>query len=204
MESTEAHLHRILRKKKTNELKRSSGRVNVEWCSESKFCMKVYSDHQQASTSQVPVDNVKGHHRRTSSLWVPPSRPIFSSPTQIIREKAETGGRLLKRHRWTRWLFQNSHVLPEYRIVTPNNQPEPPPRYEHPNRKHLDNRISTTKYSLLTFLPRNLLEQAFLIVHSNQNGIHEECNDAADEMRELKFVYIQTKFSAPSVHKCQL
>ncbi|VDL74258.1 unnamed protein product [Nippostrongylus brasiliensis] len=88
-----------------------------------------------------------------------PFRPIFSSPTQVIREKAETGGRILKRHRWTRWLFGSDNVLPAYRVVTPNNQAEPPPRYEHPNRRHADNRISTTKYSLLTFLPRNLLEQ---------------------------------------------
>ncbi|KHJ94865.1 phospholipid-translocating P-type ATPase, flippase [Oesophagostomum dentatum] len=120
--------------------------------------MKVYSD-QQASTSQASQDSVKGHHRRTSSLWVPPSRPIFSSPTQVIREKAETGGRILKQYRWTRWLFGNNATVPAYRVITPNNQQEPPPRYEHPNRKYADNRISTTKYSILTFLPRNLLEQ---------------------------------------------
>ncbi|ETN70841.1 hypothetical protein NECAME_14507 [Necator americanus] len=90
--------------------------------------MKVYSDPQQASTSQATLDTTKGHHRRASSLWVPPSRPIFSSPTQVIREKAETGGRILKRHRWTRWLFGKDNVLPAYRIVTPNNQSEPPPR----------------------------------------------------------------------------
>ncbi|VDO52182.1 unnamed protein product [Haemonchus placei] len=113
--------------------------------------MKVYTD-QQASTSQATVDTSKGHHRRASSLWVPPSRPIFSSPTQVIREKAETGGRILKRHRWTRWLFGNDLVLPAYRIVTPNNQAEPPPRYEHPNRRYADNRISTTKYTNLYFI----------------------------------------------------
>ncbi|CAD6185637.1 unnamed protein product [Caenorhabditis auriculariae] len=119
---------------------------------------KTEPDNSVASTSTT-FDDTKGHHRRTSSLWVPPSRSIFSSPTQVIREKAENGERILKTHPVTRWLFRNRPVLPQQRIVVPNNQPEPPPRYEHPNRKYNDNRISTTKYSILTFIPRNLFEQ---------------------------------------------
>uniref|UniRef100_A0A1I7WC53 P-type phospholipid transporter n=1 Tax=Heterorhabditis bacteriophora TaxID=37862 RepID=A0A1I7WC53_HETBA len=91
---------------------------------------KVISNSQQGSNSQLSIDT-KGHHRRTSSLWVPPSRPIFSSPTQVIREKAETGGRILKRHRLTRWIFGQGPDLPRCRIITPNNQAEPPPRYLH-------------------------------------------------------------------------
>ncbi|UMM22668.1 hypothetical protein L5515_003775 [Caenorhabditis briggsae] len=101
----------------------------------------------------------KGHHRRTSSLWVPPTRPIFSSPTQVIKEKAENGGRILKSHPVTRWLFPSQPILPQQRIVVPNNQKEPPPRYEQPNRRYCGNRISTTKYSVLTFIPKNLFEQ---------------------------------------------
>nr|CAH7766063.1 unnamed protein product [Callosobruchus chinensis] len=47
-----------------------------------------------------------------------------------------------------------------YRIVVPNHiVPPKTPRKEHPNGRRPDNRIRTTKYTLLSFLPRNLLEQ---------------------------------------------
>lgn len=47
-----------------------------------------------------------------------------------------------------------------YRIVVPNHLvPPKTPRKEHPNGKRPDNKIRTTKYTLLSFLPRNLLEQ---------------------------------------------
>ncbi|CAB3402424.1 unnamed protein product [Caenorhabditis bovis] len=119
----------------------------------------VVGDVEASTSATVFDDTLKGHHRRTSSLWVPPSRPIFSSPSQVFREKAENGERILKSHPATRWMFRNGPILPQQRIVSPNNQTEPPPRYEHPNRKYCDNRISTTKYNLITFIPRNLFEQ---------------------------------------------
>ncbi|PAV57743.1 hypothetical protein WR25_07383 [Diploscapter pachys] len=71
----------------------------------------------------------KGHHRRTSSLWVPPSRPLFHSPSQVFWEKSESAHRLLKSHPFIRWLFRTGPILPTPRIVTPNNHPEAPPRY---------------------------------------------------------------------------
>lgn len=47
-----------------------------------------------------------------------------------------------------------------FRVVVPNHTvPPKTPRKEHPNGKRPDNRIRTTKYTLLSFLPRNLLEQ---------------------------------------------
>lgn len=47
-----------------------------------------------------------------------------------------------------------------YRIVVPNHTvPPKTPRKEHPNGKRPDNKVRTTKYTLLSFLPRNLLEQ---------------------------------------------
>ncbi|CAH0560353.1 unnamed protein product [Brassicogethes aeneus] len=46
------------------------------------------------------------------------------------------------------------------RMVVPNHiVPPKTPRKEHPNGRYPDNRIRTTKYTLLSFLPRNLLEQ---------------------------------------------
>lgn len=47
-----------------------------------------------------------------------------------------------------------------FRIVVPNHiVPPKTPRKEHPNGNRPDNKIRTTKYTLLSFLPRNLLEQ---------------------------------------------
>lgn len=46
------------------------------------------------------------------------------------------------------------------RIVVPNHVVPPrTPRKEHPNGRRMDNKVRTTKYTLLSFLPRNLLEQ---------------------------------------------
>lgn len=47
-----------------------------------------------------------------------------------------------------------------YRVVVPNHTvPPKTPRKEHPNGRRPNNKIRTTKYTLLSFLPRNLLEQ---------------------------------------------
>lgn len=46
------------------------------------------------------------------------------------------------------------------RVVVPNHiVPPKTPRKDHPNGRRADNRVRTTKYTLLSFLPRNLLEQ---------------------------------------------
>ncbi|CAJ0580607.1 unnamed protein product, partial [Mesorhabditis spiculigera] len=107
-----------------------------------------------------PKEPFKGHHRRTSSLWRPPSRPVLANGAHIIREKAETGGRALKQLiPFSRWLFGDGRGIHAFRTITPNNQPEGPPRYEQPNAHFATNRICTTKYSVITFIPRNLFEQ---------------------------------------------
>ncbi|CAI5443996.1 unnamed protein product [Caenorhabditis angaria] len=129
--------------------------VDLEASTSSTADQTTYTNSSRSTTDSTS----KGHHRRTSSLWVPPSRPIFHSPSQVFREKAENGGRILKSHPVTRWMFGNVPILPKQRVISPNNQKEPPLRYEHPNRKYCRNRISTTKYSLLTFIPKNLFEQ---------------------------------------------
>ena len=46
------------------------------------------------------------------------------------------------------------------RQIVPNHSvPAKTPKRDHPNGKYVDNKIRTTKYTLLTFLPKNLLEQ---------------------------------------------
>lgn len=47
-----------------------------------------------------------------------------------------------------------------YRIVVPNHTvPSKTPKRDHPNGRYVGNKIQTTKYTLLSFLPKNLLEQ---------------------------------------------
>lgn len=47
-----------------------------------------------------------------------------------------------------------------YRIVVPNHTvPIKTPKRDHPNGVYVGNKIRTTKYTLLSFLPKNLLEQ---------------------------------------------
>ncbi|KAJ9586597.1 hypothetical protein L9F63_019813 [Diploptera punctata] len=49
---------------------------------------------------------------------------------------------------------------PRYRTVYPNHLVPPhTPKSAHPNGHRPDNRVRTTKYTLLSFLPKNLLEQ---------------------------------------------
>lgn len=46
------------------------------------------------------------------------------------------------------------------RTVVPNHMvPPKTPKKDHPNGQRANNRVRTTKYTLLSFLPRNLLEQ---------------------------------------------
>lgn len=47
-----------------------------------------------------------------------------------------------------------------YRIVVPNHTvPPKTPKRDHPNGHFVGNKIRTTKYTLLSFIPKNLLEQ---------------------------------------------
>ncbi|KAG5676651.1 hypothetical protein PVAND_006470 [Polypedilum vanderplanki] len=63
---------------------------------------------------------------------------------------------------WKRFLFCRSSKFEEYgfRNVVPNHiVPAKTQKRDHPNGKYMGNKIRTTKYTMLTFLPKNLLEQ---------------------------------------------
>lgn len=48
---------------------------------------------------------------------------------------------------------------PNRRLVPNHTVPEDTPAAQHPNRGFADNAVRTTKYTLLSFVPRNLFEQ---------------------------------------------
>lgn len=56
--------------------------------------------------------------------------------------------------------FKRMGASPTIRTVVPNHLvPEDSPQKEQPNRRYATNKIETTKYSVLSFLPKNLFEQ---------------------------------------------
>lgn len=63
---------------------------------------------------------------------------------------------------WKRFLFCRSSKFEEHglRQVVPNHTiPAKTTKKDHPNGKYVGNKIRTTKYTMLTFLPKNLIEQ---------------------------------------------
>lgn len=63
---------------------------------------------------------------------------------------------------WKRFPFCRKSKFEEhgFRQIVPNHTvPSKTPKRDHPNGKYVANKIRTTKYTLLTFVPKNLLEQ---------------------------------------------
>lgn len=63
---------------------------------------------------------------------------------------------------WKRFIFYRNEKFDDrgYRIVVPNHTvPPKTPKRDHPNGRRVGNKIRTTKYTLLSFIPKNLLEQ---------------------------------------------
>jgi phospholipid-translocating ATPase len=63
---------------------------------------------------------------------------------------------------WKRFLFCRSSKFEEhgFRQVVPNHTiPTKTTKKDHPNGKYMGNKIRTTKYTVLSFLPKNLMEQ---------------------------------------------
>lgn len=63
---------------------------------------------------------------------------------------------------WKRLLFSRTSKFEEHglRPIVPNHTiPAKTTKKDHPNGKYVGNKIQTTKYTVLTFLPKNLYEQ---------------------------------------------
>nr|XP_033341873.1 probable phospholipid-transporting ATPase VA [Megalopta genalis] len=139
--------------------------------------------HQRAF-SQGQVVDVQGHavtgHSRVGSrtdFILPPGhreepRPPTAGKTPSCRGHSRQASRsesiyTIRRSAeppWWRKLWSRCcGPLPEeprLRTIVPNHLvPPKTPRSQHPNGKRVDNRVRTTKYTVLSFLPRNLLEQ---------------------------------------------
>ncbi|XP_076273548.1 phospholipid-transporting ATPase VD isoform X2 [Rhynchophorus ferrugineus] len=104
------------------------------------------TDSIEGATSRI---SAKGHSRQASR-----SESIYT-----LRRTAPPS-------LWRRILYILTRRSPKYdqeeryRVVVPNHiVPPKTPRKDHPNGRRPNNRIRTTKYTLLSFLPRNLLEQ---------------------------------------------
>ncbi|XP_076640988.1 phospholipid-transporting ATPase VD isoform X2 [Halictus rubicundus] len=139
--------------------------------------------HQRAF-SQGQVVDVQGHtvtgHSRVGSrtdFILPPGhreepRPTTAGKTPSFRGHSRQASRsesiyTIRRSAeppWWRKLWSRCcGPLPEeprLRTIVPNHlvPPKTPPS-QHPNGKRVNNRVRTTKYTMLSFLPRNLLEQ---------------------------------------------
>ncbi|XP_048519675.1 phospholipid-transporting ATPase VD isoform X2 [Dendroctonus ponderosae] len=104
------------------------------------------STRAEGATSRI---STKGHSRQAST----------SESTYTLRNSDPP-------HLWQKLYYRLTRRSPRseqeerIRTVVPNHiVPPKTPRKVHPNGRRPNNRIRTTKYTLLSFLPRNLLEQ---------------------------------------------
>ncbi|CAG5044764.1 unnamed protein product [Parnassius apollo] len=100
-------------------------------------------------SAQPRINSLRGHHSRQASR---------SDSIYTIRRDSVVGP-------WRRaafWLMRRQQPAVDNRhlMVTPNHLvPDKTPPKEHPNGHRCDNKIRTTKYTFLSFIPKNLFEQ---------------------------------------------
>jgi phospholipid-translocating ATPase len=137
--------------------------------------------HQRALSQGQIQDAPRSGHSRVGSktdFILPPSHkdtedPTRESSTNIIsarghsRQASRSESVYTLRRQdlpswWKRFLFCRVSKFEDYgfRFVVPNHTiPTKTPKRDHPNGKFMGNKIRTTKYTMLTFLPKNLIEQ---------------------------------------------
>ncbi|XP_020278795.1 probable phospholipid-transporting ATPase VD isoform X2 [Pseudomyrmex gracilis] len=139
---------------------------------------RAFSQGQVADVTQSQ-SAVTGHHRvgsRTDFILPPGHREDGRPPTagrmpsfrghsrQASRSESIYTIRRSVAPPWWRRLwghcFGPMPEEPRLRTIVPNHLISPKiPKSQHPNGNRVDNRVRTTKYTALSFLPRNLLEQ---------------------------------------------
>jgi phospholipid-translocating ATPase len=104
-----------------------------------------HKDSSENRESSAAILSARGHSRQASR-----SESIYTLRRQDLPPW------------WKRFPFSRSSKFEEHRTraVVPNHTiPAETPRNNHPNGKYVGNKIRTTKYTLITFLPKNLMEQ---------------------------------------------
>lgn len=99
----------------------------------------------------------KRPHSRGDSLFRGHSRQASRSESvYTLRQTQQSGSILDCLCFWKRKALEEARV----RVIVPNHTvPPDTPFGQHPNARFPDNYVRTTKYTLLSFLPKNLFEQ---------------------------------------------
>ncbi|XP_058056504.1 phospholipid-transporting ATPase VD [Anopheles bellator] len=119
----------------------------------------------------LPPGHKEPSEQRTTDTGAPPGSANSGASAKGHSRQASRSESIYTLRRadkppwWKRFLFfraRSSSKLEDrgYRIVVPNHTvPPKTPRRDHPNGRLGGNKIRTTKYTLLSFVPKNLLEQ---------------------------------------------
>lgn len=108
-----------------------------------------------------------GHKDESENREFGPSAPTSASGRGHSRQASRSESIYTLRRSeappwWKRVGICRTENLEErpYRVVVPNHTvPPKTPKRDHPNGHFVANKIRTTKYTLLSFIPKNLLEQ---------------------------------------------
>lgn len=107
-------------------------------------------DNKEANTGHGAGIGASSQTRRE------PDAETCSSESAVTDSSVLNCSNILQRFSLRRKRREN---LPSSRIVVPNHTWDPAKESSVPNAQYANNKIKTTKYTLLTFIPKNLFEQ---------------------------------------------
>jgi len=107
-----------------------------------------------------PGSHKRGHSRGDSLGQFFRGHSRQASRTDSIYTLRQTTTNYKNKIFWWQTKADQPAVERKHRVVVPNHLvPTNPKDQDHPNSQYLSNRIRTTKYTFLSFIPRNLFEQ---------------------------------------------